>query len=297
MNRASRWRLAFAEEAAAAYALDTKVAATLVGGSTARGHADRWSDIEIGAFWSEPPALSEREAAAGRVDGKLFRLYAYDENEEVWSDDFHLGHRPDGDDTSGVLLEVSNMTSESMERLLDAVLVQFDTDPGKQNVLSAIVDGIPVHGKELLRQWSTRASAYPDELAENVVRAHGQIDHFWRSQMWLERSNNLLMLNDSFVQAQHRILHTLLGLNRTYYFGFKWLDLVADRLTHKPENLAARMRATFNASPHDAVQTMSQLVEDTYDLIERSDLDVDVDRLRSIFRYERVEWGDDPPQP
>jgi molecular chaperone GrpE len=36
----------------------------LVGGSTARGHADRFSDLELGIFWHEPPTDEERREAA-----------------------------------------------------------------------------------------------------------------------------------------------------------------------------------------------------------------------------------------
>jgi hypothetical protein len=36
-------------------------------GSTAHGHADRYSDIEIGVFWNRAPTDDERRIAAGQV--------------------------------------------------------------------------------------------------------------------------------------------------------------------------------------------------------------------------------------
>ena len=38
------------------YAANPKVAAVVLGGSAAHGHADRFSDVEIGVFWREPPS-------------------------------------------------------------------------------------------------------------------------------------------------------------------------------------------------------------------------------------------------
>src|SRR5438128_720717 len=79
MNDASRWRQALARQIAPAYAADPKVAAVVgdgrlpVGGSSARGHADRHSDIEIGVFWHEPPADAERRAAVEQMGGDLIR--------------------------------------------------------------------------------------------------------------------------------------------------------------------------------------------------------------------------------
>ena len=44
MNEMSQWRQAIARRLASIYALNPRIAAVLVGGSTARGHADRYSD-------------------------------------------------------------------------------------------------------------------------------------------------------------------------------------------------------------------------------------------------------------
>lgn len=51
MNDASQWRYKLAQQVAPIYAANPHVAAVLVGGSTARGHAGRFSDIELGVFW------------------------------------------------------------------------------------------------------------------------------------------------------------------------------------------------------------------------------------------------------
>jgi hypothetical protein len=115
--------------------------------------------------------------------------------------------------------------------------------------------------------------------------------------MWVERGCNMMMLHESVIDAERRILHTLLGLNRRYFFGFKWLEVVDDRLETKPENLISRLRQAQTAEPREGALILAALVEETYDLCEQSGLDIDVERLRSIFRFRRPAWGSTPPGP
>ena len=48
---------------ASVYATHPAVRAVLLGGSIARGWGDRYSDLEIGVFWQEPPADQDRKDA------------------------------------------------------------------------------------------------------------------------------------------------------------------------------------------------------------------------------------------
>ena len=60
MNAASRWRLSLSRLLAEHYAALPQVATVFVGGSTARGQADRFSDLELCVAWSSPPSEADR---------------------------------------------------------------------------------------------------------------------------------------------------------------------------------------------------------------------------------------------
>ena len=60
MNQASQWRLAMARKVAPVISTNPKVQAVILAGSTSRGWADSYSDIEIGVFWTTPPSDEER---------------------------------------------------------------------------------------------------------------------------------------------------------------------------------------------------------------------------------------------
>ena len=297
MNTASQWRAALAQQIAPNYAANPHVAAVLLGGSTARGHADRYSDIELGVFWHQPPTDAERQAVANQIQGDLVRLYPYDSAEEVWCDDFLLGRRHPDQPKSGILLEVVHYTTDFLNRTFDAVLQQANPDPLKQNLIAGVVQGVPLDHPELVHHWKARAAIYPDNLAIAVINRYALIDHFWRWEMWLARSSNLMQLYHSYAQVQQQVLHVLLGLNRVYYFGFKWIDVVAEQLRHKPDDLVQRLGRVYRVAPAEGAHELVALVDETYALVEQHFPQVDVAWLRSVFHYRRPIWDHPPPTP
>jgi len=295
MNNPSQWRMSLARRVEAAYAANPKVAAVFIGGSTARGHADRFSDIELGVFWHSPPETNDRAGAVQSLGVDLLQLYPYDEAEEYWADDFMMGRAASNQPKTGILIEVANHTVEFMERVLDDVLQRYDPDDLKQNLIAGVVQGVPLAGSTLINSWKKRASQYPPELAAAIITRKGQIDHYWRWQMWLERGQNLVMLHQQLIDVQQKLLYVLLALNRQYYFGFKWLDMVLAKFDIAPEDFPARFKDLYSLPPQQAAEFLAQLVEETYNLVEHHTPKVDVERLRRIFRWQRPIWEHPPP--
>jgi hypothetical protein len=297
MNAASAWRLALARRVTSPYVENPKLAAMIVGGSVSRGHADRFSDLEIGGFWHEPPTDEERLAAATvaatSTGGEVQRIYPYDPAEEVWEEGIFLGRAGPDRPSTGLLVEIPHYTVGFMERTLIDVLDSYNTSDAKQSILSVLLSAIPVHGEELIRVWRARAAEYPRGLALAMVAKHAQIDHFWRTEMFPERGNNLL-LYDAYVHVARKLLYILLALNRIYYSGFKWLDLQINRMQIVPDDFSSRLNRVFQAETQVASAQLAQLVEETYTLIEQHMSEVDVEWLRQVFRYRREPWEGPP---
>ena len=286
-SRARRERIA---RAVPAYASNPAVAAILLAGSAARGHADRFSDIELGVFWRRPPDDDERAAAIAAAGGDLERVYPFDPSDGCWLDDWKLGRR-DGEPRTGFSVESVHMTLVQLDETLASVLERYDPDPGKQLVLSALLHGISLHGPGTLESRRAAVTDYPDALAHAVVAAHAQIDHFWRFDMFRERGNVLLAAR-ARADIQERLLHVLLGVNRSWYAGFKSLEAVTAGLTIAPPDILDRLRRSDDAA--SSKELLGPLVEETYDLVERHVAGIDVERLRSIFRYQRPLWDEGP---
>lgn len=55
---------------------------------------------------------------AKKIGGDLLRLYPYDPDEEVWSDDLMLGRKSSKEANSGALLEIVHYTNMYVEGTL-----------------------------------------------------------------------------------------------------------------------------------------------------------------------------------
>src|SRR5205823_2201990 len=98
---------------------------------------------------------------------------------------------------------------------------------------------------------------------------------------------NLMLLYDAFVDVSKTLLHILLALNHTYYSGFKWTHILVSNMRIAPPDLGPRLRHVFQAEHRVAIAELRTLVEDTYDLIEQHMPEINVERLRYLFRYSR----------
>jgi len=287
MNEASQWRYRIAQRVGEVYARIPHVAAVIVGGSTARGHADRFSDLDMGVIWEQAPSDSERQQVVQDANAELHRLYTFDPEEQVWSDDYFIQRNyPDGT-ASKLLVEVGHYKRDFVEDVLHQVLNEHATNTLWHNLISGIVDGQPLHGMDTLEIWKEAAGRYPRELSVAIVQKYGVIDHFWRWEMYLERGNNLAMFYDAFSQIHQRLLYILLGLNQVYYFGFKWIDFIDARLSIKPDDLPMRIRSAYSGAPIEGVAQVRSLVENVFVLIETHLPEIDTERLRRIFHYTR----------
>ena len=83
-------RRALADQIAKAY-VATGAEAVLLGGSTARGEADRHSDIEVRSSGAKRPGDDERAAAITAAGGDLHRLWPYADVDRAWFDDWFIG--------------------------------------------------------------------------------------------------------------------------------------------------------------------------------------------------------------
>lgn len=293
MNNPSNWRANIAQSLAQHYAQNPQVVTVMLGGSASRGYADKFSDIDLGVFWHQPPTLSDRRAVIQAVHADELRLYAYDANEQVWSDDYTVGRNTADAPLSGCLVEVGHYLASFVDSTLHNVIDDHSTNLLAHNLIAGIVDGIPLHNPAQITAWQHYAAQYPDGLAVALIETYGVIDHFWRWEMYIERRNRM-MLYHAFSDVQQRILQILLALNKIYYFGFKWLAVVSERLTIKPDNLHQRIQSTYGTSPQEAAQTIMQLVDDTFTLVEQHQPDVNTERLRRIFSYQRPFWETSP---
>lgn len=196
----------------------------MLSGSTARGEADRWSDVEVGVFWPAPPTRALREAIT-LADGVADLRTLTDEGDgPPWYDHVYLGaRRPEG-----LVLEVIHAVTEPTAAMIHRTLWQCDPNPGALDAIKGIVDGRAVQGKHahLVHEWQNAAATYPRPLRVAIVERDGRIEQFWRWRMLADRDNPLLLSRELFRVANQMlsVLHALNGVYCGHPSAFKRLD-------------------------------------------------------------------------
>lgn len=291
----SRWRVELGRRIGAAYVRDPKVAAVLIAGSASRGDADRDSDVELMVAWAEPPTEAQRRLIVEplAID---HRLLDFDEDWQCWQEDLFIGRSGPDAPSSGVLIEVVGQLVSTVQRRLEDVVQRFEPNLDRQSTIHALLNGIPLHGEELIGSWVAKAQPYPRGLATAMVNRYAQIDYFADWERFLARGRNLLMIHERFTQIERQLLLVLQALNGVYHYKFKWLERVVGELAIAPPDLGERLRSVLTTDVPTGAETLKRLVEEVYDLVEERLPEVDVARLRSIFRWRRQAWDAPPPR-
>ncbi len=287
MQEASLWRYALAQQIASHSQVNPKVAAVLVEGSVARDYADHSSDIDLAVFWAQPPTAQERRDIVKRAGGRDRHPSPSHREAAGWLE---------RNVREGVAIDVRHTTVATTEGLLAAVLEHGDPSLSKQQRLAALRSALPLVNPTLITRWQQQAAAYPHELAVAMVREHLRFRPAWEQEQLAER-NDVLVLYDSFCSIEKHILLVLLGLNRLYYPGWRWMDRLIDQLQVTPPNLSPRFKQIFaivSIDPRASVYQLHDLIEETFRLVETHLDEVDTQAARERFRGQRRAWEHAP---
>ena len=212
-------------------------------------------------------------------------LFGFDPTEFGRADDFWLG-----EPGRGLLVEVGHATAADATVALDRLLVDAEPDIYLLTVASAYASGRLMYGD--LSAWRDRVRSYPPGLAAATIRRHGQIDNFWRWQIYVERSDPH-GLRAHFAGVAGAVSHMSCALSGRFWPGGKWPSRTLDGLAVAPVDLAERLAAVDTMPAAAAANALADLVDEAYDLVELRHPAVDVDRLREIFHFGRSPWPPD----
>jgi hypothetical protein len=276
------WRLEAAQAIANGWQGSPGLLGMVVGGSVGRGHADRWSDLELAVFWDSLPPEDVLVGLAKRAGGRDRRSWAYEPGEYAMAEEFWLG----GPAGQGLLVEVQHQSLADGAALLRDLLDNVNPEPYLLTYASAISRGELLFGAAELQPLRKRVAVYPPQLAVVAAARHGQIDNFWRWQMLAERGE-LLALRRHYAETAERLSHLLFAVNRRWWPGRKWLLWELANLPHLPAGTIDGLQEAAAAPAAQAAVILSDLVEEAYDLASQLLPDLDVTRLRQIFRFRR----------
>jgi hypothetical protein len=96
-------------------------------------------------------------------------------------------------------------------------------------------------------------------------------------------------MNDPSRSAR-KIVLLLMGLNRIYYPGHKWIDRVIGDLRIPPSEFSSRLQSTLTAPAETVASLLGDLVEETFALVDRHMPEVDTAEAWRRLREPRMVW-------
>jgi hypothetical protein len=272
LNAVSIGGLILAKHLASAYENQPQVRAIVVGGSVSYGYADNYSDLEIGIFWADAPQDDDRKSIIEQLGGDLWTFNPYQTDPE-WLAAEHYGLREItiGDEVYAgtAMIDVKHFTVSGMDQLLHAVIDEYDTSIEKQVVIAAVQYGVSLYGHDLIKNWQSKATTFPDALAIKIIQENLWFSPWFPTEGYTAR-DDVIVLYQHFIWAQQCVLRVLSALNRFYYHSreHKWMDPLIDRLEIAPADLSTRMKQVFKLPSVEGWQVLKSIIDDTIALIE-----------------------------
>jgi len=237
------------------------VRAVLLAGSAGRGDADHFSDIDLIVYVDQIPpedvGRRVREAVGGTDP-----LRKGQPTENFSAEEFDL---------KGVRVELAFATVGWTEQRLDELLDRLvDFDSPSQKILSGLLEGMPLYGRELIKRWNARVAQYPEALRLATVRRYWRFFPLWYEAGALRNRDAELWRLDVLLEGAFNLLGVLAGLNRLYFtrFQFKHMRAYIAGMKLAPDRLADRLESLFRLDPEQAAAELEHLIEETLTLVE-----------------------------
>jgi Domain of unknown function (DUF4037) len=285
MNEHSAWRISLAHKIAPAFTANPKIEACFVFGSAALGISDQYSDLELAFVWSHLPSAEELQATAQSVCVKGWEIEPYGEAKQGWLEQFYM---------HGMKVEAAHWARETIDNIVIDVVERYDVSQyglvfEKQTIAFHLQRAVVLQGKDIIKQWQTQLSPYPEELAVAMIQKHLNFRPFDGQHILTDRLE-IPMLYENKCAIVRRLLNILFGLNRIYHPGFKWTRYWAEEMSIKPSSFFNRLERVFQSDAVSGIHELRQLVEEVFDLVERTLPQVDLKQQREIFNRTYPRW-------
>jgi Nucleotidyltransferase domain len=258
--------------------------AALLVGSAGRGDADFYSDLDLLFYVDELP----REEIRGEIReavGGTDPMRKEEPTEHFCGEEFDL---------QGVRTEVSFVTVARTEWQLEQLLDGLEAvDSPLQKVLSGMLEGLPLHGRELVERWQARLRDYPEPLRRAMIVRHWRFYPLWHHADAMAARDAELWRLDVLLDAAFDLLGVLAGLNRLYFARFQLNRLRAftAKMELAPPRLADRLESLFRLEPESAAAELGRLVEETHALVAAEFPDLELPPLRFPVGTRKQPWS------
>ena len=277
----SQWRIDLARQIATQYNTE----AVILVGSPVMGLADVYSDIDMLMYWHDLPTEAERRALVDSLGG---RITEFGDTSVEPKDDPALQSQSEAYvlGANDLKIDITHITIAAQQKMIDDVVVRYETHPYKLGALSGIKHSMALAGAELIAKWQTQIGLLPDALSHKLMQDYTQLWAYPVLEKVLIARDDVLYANRVMNDICEKVVYMLVVANAQYPpLRLKHLDWIIESLEHKPTNLLKRITQICSLSPTEALPIAVQLVEDTFNTVETRGYDIN--NARTHFKTER----------
>lgn len=277
-SAASLWRRKLARELIKPYARRPGVAMVLLGGSPARGWADRYSDLDIVLYWRTLDARWIKGHPLQAAGARFVTLLDMPEHRamlEIYTLD-------------GLIVELGHGTTASLRREMTGVTKELHADPAAINALGGFLDALPLHGRARYEEIVARLPPYPDALARKVVERNAGF--FWKGclrHQGIARGESVFVY-DGMCAMIKRLVAILAALNRLYFWPGepRWIDRWSERMRIRPKLLWPRLKRMMEGDRATALADLEALIAEVLALVRKHMPEADLSRVKQFETLE-----------
>jgi len=260
-TQASRLRYAIAQELADAAPLSFGQECVLTG-STSRGIADEYSDIEMMFYTNTLPPYAERERWLQIVGARDIVLdHEKPDEQEVWAT-FYV---------HDIWIEAGWRVIAAHERDLENLVAGNVTSHMSLMLAWIMIYGVPLQSIGALARWQQQLTHYPETLPQKIIDGANE---YWTQPQgfairWaLLKRDEPMALTNRLLADIWILLRILFAINHQWEPDWKWLRPEAERLAIKPERLVERINAIFTLQQSEqTVACYLRLIRDVLELV------------------------------
>jgi hypothetical protein len=245
----------------------------LLSGSVVEDIADAHSDVDMSVVFDSLPPEPELRAACEAAGGL------------PWS--WQTGALADGSlvvafRLDGIEVQIGYCDRATLQREVDQVLVAHDPDTPLHKLAEGLLKAEPLLDEQTLRSLQERLAVFPPELGRAMAA------HFiarvtpWRAISQLMYRDAVLLCRELQVEACHKLLGALAGLNGRYFttFQFKRMARFIAKLEQAPQDFGRRIEALLKADAALAFAELHALEGEVLELVAQRWPDLDLAAVR-----------------
>lgn len=294
MKDAIQWRIAITQQIAELYQVYEEVAIVLTVGSLANDFADQFSDLDLVIYWHTAPTMAQRKIVAEKMRGFVTEMSQSppetDPAQFMWEDVFYVG----GERSTGLKIDLNHVLLTGLAKMINDVIIEHEHNYHKYVDVYSLKRSYVHFGEDILASYIDQIAECPLVLSEKIIRDYLKILPKSSYKMLASRAD-WLFYNQIMTRASEAILFMLYGLNRDFPpVRFKHIYRLPDELTLKPANLLERLTFILRGDPSTALETLTVLINETYDLIDIYFPQIDTSSAREWFNQGRAELFEAP---